>query len=277
MTDECGLLNLATCIPEKIYDFILNIINAPIKPLLDLTRNLLVEPIRIDTVAPVWAIIIYVLSMFYGILIMYSGFNFIISGYDVVKRAKAKQWFQNIFIMIVLIQCSYFLYYLCVDVSSLMTAGIVNLIDENFFLLTADNITNIGLQFFFGIFYMFSLLTCVLLLMLRYLLVLIGLVLFPIGIFLYFIPATQGYGKAIFNTFGVYLFIPFIDGIILLICSRILDVPSFENVKILIMISAFSIINFLMFYLIIFSMIKSAMKATSEDVQAIGKIAGWFT
>lgn len=276
MTDECGLLNLATCIPEKIYDFILGIINAPIKPLLDLTRTLLVEPIRIDTVAPVWAIIIYVLSLFYGILIMYSGFNFIISGYDVVKRAKAKQWFQNIFIMIVLIQCSYFLYYLCVDVSSLMTAGIVNLIDENFFLLTADNIVNIGLQFFFGFFYMVSLLTCVLLLMLRYLLVLVGLVLFPIGIFLYFIPATQGYGKVIFNTFGLYLFIPFIDGIILLICSRILDVPSFENYKILIMIATFSIINFLMFYLIIFGMIKSAIRATSEDVQVITKIAGWL-
>jgi hypothetical protein len=157
-----------------------------------------------------------------------------------------------------------------------MTAGIVNLIDENFFLLTADNITNIGLQFFFGIFYIFSLLTCVLLLMLRYLLVLIGLVLFPVGIFFYFIPITQGYGKAIFNSFGVYLFIPFVDGIVLLICSRVLDVPAFENFKILIMISAFSIINFLMFYLIIFSMIKSAVKATSGDIQVVSKIIGGF-
>lgn len=276
MSEECGLLNLATCIPEKIYDFIINIINTPIKPLLDLTKTLLVEPIRIDTVAPIWAIIIYVLSIFYGLLILYAGFNFMISGHDIVKRARAKQWFQNIFIMIVLIQISYFLYYLCIDVSSLMTAGVVNLINENFFLLTADNIVNLGLQFFFGIFYVITMLISVLLLMLRYLFVLIGLVLFPIGIFLYFIPATQGYGKVIFNSLGVYLLVPFIDGIILLICSRILDIPSFENYKILIMISAFSIINFLMIYLLIFTLIKSAIKATSEDIGMVTKIAGWF-
>ena len=245
MADECGLLNLASCIPEKIYEFILNIINAPIKPLLDLTKSLLTEPIRLDFVAPVWAIIIYILSLFYGLLLLYSGFNFIISGYDVVKRAKAKEWFQNIFIMIVLIQASYFLYYLFVDVSSLLTAGVINLIDENFFLLTADNMTNLGLQFFFGLFYVITILITVLFLALRYLLVLIGLVLFPIAIFFYFIPALQGYGKVIFNTFGTYMFINFLDGIILLICSRAMNVPVFENIKILVMISAFSIINFL--------------------------------
>ncbi|MEI7719448.1 MAG: hypothetical protein WCI72_06260 [archaeon] len=273
MTEECGLLNLASCIPEKIYEFILNIINAPIKPLLDLTKSLLVEPIRIDTIAPVWAIIIYILSLFYGLLILYSGFNFMISGYDAVKRAKAKQWFQNIFVMIVLVQCSYFLYYLCVDVSSLMTAGVINLVDENFFLLTADNITNIGLQFFFGIFYLFAILISVLLLTLRYLFVLAGLVFFPIGIFLYFIPATQEYGKVIFNSLGVYLLVPFFDGLIFLICSRMLEIPAFENFKILVMISAFSIVNFLMFYLIIFSLIKSAIKASSENIKVIGTIA----
>ena len=273
MTEECGLLNLASCIPEKIYEFILNIINAPIKPLLDLTKSLLVEPIRIDTIVPVWAIIIYIISLFYGILILYSGFNFMISGYDAVKRAKAKQWFQNIFVMIVLVQCSYFLYYLCVDISSLMTAGVINLVDENFFLLTADNITNIGLQFFFGIFYLFAILISVLLLTLRYLFVLAGLVFFPIGIFLYFIPATHEYGKFIFNSLGVYLLVPFFDGLIFLICSRMLEIPAFENFKILVMISAFSIVNFLMFYLIIFSLIKSAIKANSENIKVIGTIA----
>ena len=32
--DSCGLTNLASCIPEKIYDFIINILNAPLQPLL---------------------------------------------------------------------------------------------------------------------------------------------------------------------------------------------------------------------------------------------------
>jgi len=35
MTDDCGLLNLATCIPQKIFDFIIGVINAPIQPPLE--------------------------------------------------------------------------------------------------------------------------------------------------------------------------------------------------------------------------------------------------
>ena len=188
MSEECGLLNLASCLPQKLYDFLIEIINAPISPLLDLTKNLLTEPVSISLFSSLWAIIMYILSLFYGLLFMYAGFNFMVSGYDAEKRSKAKEWFRNIFIMIVLIQASYFLYFLIIDVNALLTAGIVNLIDESFFLLTADNIVNIGLQFFFAFFYVLTLFFTVFILVLRYVVVSIGIVFVPIGIFLYFIP-----------------------------------------------------------------------------------------
>ena len=108
--EECGLLNLASCIPQKLYDYLINILNSPIQPLLILTKGLLTEPINLETFVSLWAIVLYVLSIFYGLLMLYSGFNFMISGYDVVKRTKAKEWFRNIFIMIVLVQASYFVY-----------------------------------------------------------------------------------------------------------------------------------------------------------------------
>ena len=276
MTAECSLLNLASCIPEKMFDFVINIINSPIKSLLDITKSLLTEPIRLDTIAPIWAIIIYALSLFYGLVLLYSGFNFIISGHDFIKRAKAKEWLQNIFIMIVLIQASYFIYSLFSDLSSLLTAGIINLIDENFFLLTTDNLTNTGLQFFFGLTYIITMLFTVILLTLRYILVLAGLVFFPIGIFLYFIPPTKEYGRTIFNLLGIYIFIAFFDGIILLVCSRVIDIPLFENIKILVMVSAFSIVNLLMFYFLIFSAIKSSIKASSGVVKTVATVAAFL-
>jgi hypothetical protein len=277
MAEECGLLNLASCIPEKIYEFILNIINAPLKPLLNLTKTLLVEPIRIDLIVPIWAIIIYIFSLFYGLLIIYSGFNFIVSGHDVLRRVKAKLFFQNIFIMIILVQTSYFLYSLCIDLSSLMTAGIINLIDESFFLLTADNVVNIGLQFFFGSLYVITLITTVLLLTIRYLFILVGLVLCPIGIFLYFIPPTKEYGEAIFNALGSYLLVPFFSGLILLASSKMLEIGAFESFKILVMIASFSIVNLFMFYVIIFALIKSILSKSSKNIMTASKIAGWFT
>lgn len=272
--EECGLLNLASYIPQKLYDFFINILNAPISPLLEFTKSLLTEPVSLELFAPLWAIILYVISLFYGILMLYSGFNFMFSGHDAIKRAKAKQWFMNIFIMIVLIQASYFLYEIVLDLESLLTAGVINLVDDSFFLLTADNLVNIGLQFFFALFYVLTLLITVLFLTLRYIIVAVGVVFLPIGIFCYFIPPLKSYGRLVFNFLGICIFTTFLSSLIFLVCSQLINIELFENFKILIMISAFGMADFLMFYLMIFSMIKSAIKTTEDfsgTIVAVGK------
>jgi len=274
---ECGLLNLASCIPEKMYDFILRVINAPISPLLNLTKSLLTEPVNLSLFSPLWAIILYVISLFYGILMLYSGFNFMFSGYDAVKRAKAKEWFMNIFIMIVLIQASYFIYELVLDIESLLTAGVINLIDDTFFMITADNIVNIGLQFFFATFYVLILLLAVLFLTIRYIIVAVGVVFVPIGIFCYFIPPLNSYGRLIFNFLGVCIFTTFFDALIFLVCSQLIQIELFESFKILVMISAFSIANLLMLYLMFFSAIKSAMKTTGKTAGTVVAVAKYFS
>jgi len=276
MTDDCGLLNLATCIPQKLYDFIINLINAPIQPLLDLTKNLLTQPVDLSGFGSLWAIIMYILSMFYGLLLLYCGVNFLISGYDVIKRENAKMWFRNILIMIVLVQMSYFIYATFIDINSLMTSGIINMVDSKFFLLTADNVVNIGLELFLGFFYVLTLIGTVLLLTLRYVLVAIGVVLIPVGIFLYFIPPLNSYGKLIINFLGVIIFVTFFDSLILLAGAKIVEIPVFENFKILVMITCFSIVNLLMFYLMLFSLIKSALKTADSVAGTAVSIARYF-
>jgi hypothetical protein len=274
--EECGLLNLASCIPQKIYEFFIGIINAPISPLLNLTKSLLTEPVRIDLFLSLWAIMLYVLSLFYGLLMLYSGFNFMFSGYDAIKRAKAKQWFMNIFIMIVLIQASYFIYSLIIEIESLLTAGVISLVEPHFFLLTADNIVNIGLQFFFAMSYVATLLITVLFLTLRYIIVAVGVVFVPIGIFCYFIPPLNSYGKLIFNFLGVCLFVTFFDSLIFLVCSQLTQIELFANFKILIMISAFGLSNVLMFYLMFFSAIKSAFRTVENTAGTVMAVAKYF-
>ena len=267
--EECGLLNLAVCIPQKIYDFILNVINSPIQPLLTFTKALLTEPINLSVFSSIWAIILYILSLFYGLLILYSGVNFMISGYDVAKREKAKEWFKNIIIMIVLVQASYFIYSAVIDINSLLTSGVINLVDTHFFMLTADNIINIGLQFFLGIFYVFTLLITILMLTLRYIIVAVGVVFIPIGIFLYFIPPLQSYGKLILNFLGICIFVTFFDSIVFLAGAKLVELQLFANFKIVVMISVFAIANSLMFYLMFFSAIKSAFKTGEKAVSVV--------
>ena len=274
--EECGLLNLASCIPERLYSFFISVLNAPIQPLLDLTKSLLTEPIALDYLVPLWAIILYVLSTFYGLLLLYAGMNFMISGHDEVKRSKSKEWFQNIFLMIVFTQASFFLYSWIIEISSLLTSGMINLVDPDFFLLTADNIINIGLQFFLGVFYALTLLTTVFILIIRYLTIAVGVVLFPIGIFLYFIPPVQDYGKLLLNYLGVVIFMGFFNSIFFLVGSHLLVMPAFANIKIMVMICCFSMANLMMLYLLFFSLIKSAFKTTSSISGPVVSIMKYF-
>lgn len=276
MTEDCGLLNLATCIPQKIFDYILNLLIDPLAPFLALIKSLLTEPVNINLFAPLWAIIVYMLSLFYGLLLLYSGFNFILSGYDAAKREKAKEWLRNILIMVVLVQASFFIYSLVIDLNSLMTAGVMGLIDQNFFRLTTDNIINAGLQFFFTLMYLIVLLIAGIILTLRYLIVSAGVVFLPIGIFLYFIPPLRSYGKFVLNFFGTAIFLTFIDSILLLVCSKLTEIDLFSNFKILVMISAFALINLVMIYFMFFSALKAIFNFGKKVVVPVALAAKYL-
>jgi len=244
--EKCGLTNLATCIPEKIYEFFIGILNMPIKPLLYFIKNLIAEPVKINIFQGIWTIIIYILSMFYGLLFIYSGFNFLFSGLDVIKREMAKEWLKNTVLMIVLVQASFYLYDLFLQLTSTMTSAVLTMIDEHFFMITADNIINIGLEFILVPAYVVVLLITVIVLAARYIAVSIGAVFVPLGIFLYFIPPLKSYGKFILHFLGMLSVIVFIDAIIILACSMLIEIPLFENFKIIVMIVCFLMVDFTM-------------------------------
>lgn len=264
--EKCGLTNLAVCIPEKLYQYTLSIINAPLQPFLELTQNLLSEPVNIETFIALWAIVIYILSMFYGLFILFAGFNFIISGYSTVRREKAKIWLKNIILMIFFVQASYYIYSILLELSSSLTTGVINLIDPNFFLLTIDNYVNIGLELILGIFYLITLVISIILLALRYLIVAIGIIFFPIGLFLNFIPVLKSYGKLIINILMIIIFIPFFHALMLLACSKLVEIPIFANIKILLMIASFSLVNISTILLVLFAVIKSALAILNSDL-----------
>src|SRR3989344_7884531 len=109
---SCTLTNLGTCLVQNFFEFILNILNAPIQPFLQMTLNLLSAEVNLSLFFSMWVIVIYCISMFYALLLVGTGFNFVISGYDSEKRENAKQWLRNIVIMVILIQASFFIYQL---------------------------------------------------------------------------------------------------------------------------------------------------------------------
>ena len=147
-----------------------------------------------------------------------------------------------------------------------MTAGVIDIIDPKFFLMTLDNGLNFGLQLSLQIPYIMVLLLTIILLGLRYLFAVIGVVFFPFAMFFYFIPPLQSYGKLITNLLLVVIFVPFFDAVMLFGASALLTIPVFAIFKIVLTIVAFAAVNLLMILLILFAVIKAAFGVLNSDI-----------
>lgn len=263
---DCGLTNLAVCLPQKFLEYISQALSLAVEPLLKIIQYLLTEPVNINMFLGIWSIMVYIISLFYGLFFLFSGINFMISGYDAVKRENAKEWLRNIVLMVLFVQASFFLYELILEVAGLLTSGVISLIDPNFFLLTADNITNFGLQFVLLLPYLAVLLLTVLFLGLRYLFVASGVIFFPLAFFFYFIPPLQSYGKLILNIVFIAIFVTFFDAVILLAASKLVTVGIFANYKIVLVSCAFLTVNILMLLLLVFAILKAVFGVLNSDV-----------
>ncbi len=269
----CGITNLGSCLVEKLFEFTSDILNAPIKPLLTLINNLMIEPVNIQIFASTWSIIIYMLSLFYGILLVFTGFRFLLSGHSPEQKEKAKRNLANILIMMVLIQASFILYSLTIEVVSAMSSTIYSQISPNFFTSSIDSFSNLGLELILVAPYVLILLSTLILLAIRYLCVSAGVIFFAIGIFLYFIEPLQAYGKLIINYLGILIALPFFYSIILLTTSKFLTISIFANAKILVMIGGFALINIFTLILMLFVIFKAA-NTFSAPISTITKVTG---
>jgi hypothetical protein len=183
----------------------------------------------------------------------------------------AKEWLKNTVIMIVLIQASYYLYGLIVDIGSIMTTSVISMVDEHFFMITADNLVNFGLELILIGLYVIVLLFTMIFLTMRYLIVALGVLFAPIGIFCYYIPPLRSYGKLILNILGMFIFITFLDAIIILGCSMLINIEVFQNIKIIVMITCFIIINILSIILTKHIIHKTSIDNTTGKIIQAGK------
>lgn len=274
---DCGLSNLGSCLPEMFMEYLVSIANATLQPLISAVQIFLTTAPLIDIMIGIWAIIIYCLSLFYGLMIMWAGLQFLVSGFDVQRRQAAKEWLQNTILMIVLVQGSFYLYGLILDVSASLTSGITGLIDPQFFLLTTDNNVNIALQFIFAVIYALILVITLILLGVRYSFVTMGVLFFPLGIFCYYVAPLRSYGRLILQMLMMLVFVTVIDAVILLGSSMLLTIDIFQNFKILVMIGSYCMV-LLSFIILGFHIItKSGTASTGNTIiTAVKWIGGLF-
>jgi hypothetical protein len=178
--------------------------------------------------------------------------------------------------MIILVQSSYFIYQLVISLAASITNATITLIDPNFFLLGTGGFTDVGLSILFSLLYLGTLVISAFMLILRYAFVSIGVVLLPLAIFFYFIPALRQYGSLILNFLGTSIFIVILDAVLLTGFSKIVDISIFGELKIFVLITAFGLINWLMFFLMFFSIIKSCINVGTKIAGTVASVAKYF-
>ena len=206
---------------EELLDILFSMLNTPVGWLVGFMEGLLVEPVNVEVFYPLWGVIVHVISMFYGLLFLYVGLNLISSSFDVQKRVRAKMWMRNTLMMIVLVEGSYHLYSIVLKVASLMAKGVMGMVDTSFFMLDIVGV-------FLLVPYVIVLMMTIMMLLIRYMLVSMGVVLFPIALFMYFVPCLERYGRMMMNVLLSLVFVTFFYGIVLYGASLLAG--SFDNV-----------------------------------------------
>jgi len=271
-----SLKDFAAYVIEKFFDFLLSLINGALKPFLDLVKKFMSEPVKLSVFVESWAIIVYILSMFYGLLLVFIGLRLIVSGESAEQREKSKRSLRNTIIMMILIQGSYHLYSVIIDISAALTKTMLNLTGSSFFKITLSSYSSFGFELVLSVIYLIVLLITLLLLVFRYIFVSSGVLFFVIGIFMYFIGPLNQYGRLIVNCLLTLIFLPFFYSIIFLSSSKLLNIDSLINYKTLIMIGAFTLVILITCIMVLFVIVKAALKVAGP-VGQVAKVVGYVS
>jgi len=224
-----------------------------------------------------WQSIVTIISCFYLLVFLVIGFAFMINGHSVVKREQAKEWLKNAVMMIIGVSVSFYLYQLILELSSGITKFLWVTGFEQFFEPSIFAGAGILLLLLFSCTIALSLIT----LFLRYVFLLMGVVLFPIGIFLYLTPKFDNWGKIIFNFLGVMLATQFIDVIVLIATQQALLQLGGNAGASFVLPLGFLIITITNIAIILYAIVKSALSIVTQApilnmaVSAVtGNIAG---
>ncbi|MDO8634118.1 MAG: hypothetical protein Q7K34_02375 [archaeon] len=210
-----GLWDAVTALPEDIAKAIMDTISDSlasfIRPQLEAARVLMTANINPYDFQGLWQVIVGIISLFYLLIFLIVGLKFVFGSYDTEQRAEAKEWFKKAILLVILVNASLLLYSLMLNISSGVAGAIWS--DEFEKLFEFENLSALDITYLgtLAVAIFLALLTLVV----RHMFIIIGVMLFPIGLFLKFIPPTQEYGSVLINLIGAFAFMNVLDVIIL--------------------------------------------------------------
>jgi len=162
------------------------------------------------------------LESLYTVALMGVGFYYLIQAPDVEGRIRAKQWLKDVFFMILLLTFSFYLFDALLSLDSYLTTSLFNSSMSSIF---STNISFVSL--IFALIMVSSILFAAIItfftLLIRYLLIPFLLLLFPVSIFLYFMPFGRQWGSSFLKATVLIVFMSAIDALFLFGFSTLLN------------------------------------------------------
>ncbi|HLC92473.1 MAG TPA: hypothetical protein VJH23_02080 [archaeon] len=243
------------------------------KTLMEFTKHVLSNNPDVEGLKGWWQSIVTIISSFYLLVFLIAGFMFLFAGIDLSKREQAKHWLTNAIKMIIGVNISFALYQIILELATAITQFIWISGFDSFFSEAAYANAGFALLFFYAATIAIAAIT----LFLRYLFLMLGVVLFPIAIFLFYTPKLENWGKMILNLLGGALFMQFIDVIMFVAANQILLEPAGTNGQSFVIPLGFSIVAIVNILIIAYAILKSAFSVAENApvlTYAIGALTG---
>lgn len=195
-----------------------------------------------------------IVSAFYLLVFLAAGLAFMLAGISPEKRHRAKEWLKNAVIMVIAVNISFPVYSAALELAAAITNFIWGSVPDSFFLSSAFSGMNIAALALFAMSASFAILT----LFLRYLFLLMGAALFPIGLFLYFIPPLRAWGMACLNLIGAAIAMQLVDALVFSAAANMLSAFAGTAPSGFVLAFTFMAIGLLNIAMMLYAMAKSA-------------------
>ncbi|VVC03106.1 Uncharacterised protein [Candidatus Bilamarchaeum dharawalense] len=273
------IYNLPTCIVEKFFSSIVSGFVYSAQEFLESSLKFIITGPSLDSFCIPYQKVMTILESLYTIALMGLGAYFITTSTDPEKRAIAKLWIESVLFMIILLSFSFPIFKMIMDLNLYITTSIYS---QSF-----ANMLNVQVAFtslIFALVMSFTFLTAAAItfftLIIRYIAIPFLLLLFPIAIFLYFLPFTKEWGSFLLKFTLLIVFMTAIDAVVVLGMSFLLGAGDpnlsggiIQAITLMLAFGLIGIVNLIIYMIAVLSLVMAVLDMFKSLISIGWKIA----
>jgi len=209
------LQSLPTCLVESFFSFVSNGLIVAIRAFVGAAFTLILSVPDINWFCGPYSAVMALIESLYTLLVMGLGLFYIVRSTDVEGRLTAKRWLKSLFLMVIALTFSFYIFKAMLDINQSIASTLLNQATTDFFNVHASISDFVFATVILLGFASAAVLTFATLLG-RYLLLPFLLLLFPWALFFYFVPVSEGFGRFLLKLIMLILFMGSLDALIIL-------------------------------------------------------------